>query len=328
MKAIVNTGPNVLEWRDVPDPTPAPGQVRVRTAACGVCATDLKVMAGPGRGGWPRILGHEWSGAVDAVGDGVEAALVGRRCVAENILSDGGEVGFEHPGGYAEFVITEARNVRTLPDDFPPATAALIEPLAVCVRGLRRLAAEDRSSAVIFGDGAIGLMTLMLLGAEGFGEIVIVGGRPSRLGLALELGASHAINYHDGGDLVGAVRARGIDASPNVVEASGSAAALRAAIEIACAGAKILVLGDYDDARADFPWERVLHRELSIIGSNASALAWPRAVEIATSGRLPLSRLVTKTLPAADFAEAVELTRSSREEVKVVMEWTGHEDAR
>ena len=60
---------------------------------------------------------------------------MGQPCVAENVLADGGEVGFEHPGGYGQYLLTEARNVHPLPEDFPPTTAALIEPLAVCVRG-------------------------------------------------------------------------------------------------------------------------------------------------------------------------------------------------
>ena len=64
------------------------------------------------------------------------------RCVAENVLADGGEVGFEHPGGYGEYLVTEARNVQRLPADFPLAKAALIEPLAVTVRGMRRLRLE------------------------------------------------------------------------------------------------------------------------------------------------------------------------------------------
>ena len=134
MKALVNTAPGKLELMDWPTPRPGPGEVRIRTRACGICATDLEMIRGWKRTGFPAIPGHEWAGVVDAVGDGGDAGMVGRRCVAENVLADGGEVGFEHPGGYAECLITEARNVHLLPADFPLATAALIEPLAVCVR--------------------------------------------------------------------------------------------------------------------------------------------------------------------------------------------------
>ena len=61
MKAIVNTAPGCVDWKDVPTPEPAPGQVRIRTAACGICATDLEMIAGWQRTSFPAIPGHEWS---------------------------------------------------------------------------------------------------------------------------------------------------------------------------------------------------------------------------------------------------------------------------
>ena len=71
MKAIVNTAPGRLEWKDLRLPKPRPGEVRVRTGACGICATDLAMIAGWKRTGFPSIPGHEWSGTVEAVGRGV-----------------------------------------------------------------------------------------------------------------------------------------------------------------------------------------------------------------------------------------------------------------
>jgi threonine dehydrogenase-like Zn-dependent dehydrogenase len=324
MRAIVNTGPGRLEMQDRPTPTPGPGQVRIRTAACGICVTDLKMIAGWERTGFPAIPGHEWSGVVDAAGPGADPQLVGRRCVAENVLADGGEVGFEHPGGYAEFLITEARNVQPLPADFPLTVAALIEPLAVAVRAVRRLRLEDRSAALVFGDGPLGLILLMLLCREGVKEILLVGGRPGRLELARQLGATHTLNYHEvNGDLGAAVKAAAGHPFPNAIEAAGSGAAAQACLDAAAHEGRVLVIGEYERARAGFPWERVLIGELEIIGSNASSGAWPEAVRLATAARLPLERLVTQRLPAARFAEGVELVRSRRPDViKVVLEWS------
>ena len=322
MRAIVNTGPGRLELRDWPTPEPGPGQVRIRTAACGICATDLKIVDGWERTGFPAIPGHEWSGVVDAAGQDADAKLVGRRCVAENVLADGGEVGFEHPGGYAEFLITEARHVQPLPDDFPPAVAALIEPLAVSVRALRRMRMTDRSGALIFGDGPIGLI-MLLLAREGVREIMLVGGRPGRLQLARELGARSTLNYHDvQGDLGAAIKAAGGCTFPNTIEASGSANAVQACIDVAANEGRVLLVGDYEEARASFAWNRVLIGELEIIGSNASAGAWPEAVRLAIEGALPLERLVTQRLPTERFEEGMALVRSRRPDViKVVLEW-------
>lgn len=321
MQAIVTAGPGRVEWREMPVPQPGRGQVRIRTGACGICATDLAMIAGWARTGPGAIPGHEWSGVVEAVGEGVDPALAGRRCVAENVLGDGGEVGFEHPGGYAECFLTEAANVQALPDGFPFAVATLIEPLAVCVRGLTRLGGEAAGRVLVFGDGPIGLLLVMLLAGRGR-EVALVGGRDGRLALARELGAAATVNYHAEGGALGAALAKRFGRRvPVAIEASGSPSAMDAAMELA-QGGRILVLGDYAEARAGFAWNAILHRELTLIGSNASAGAWPEAVRLAVAQRDRLATLVTDVLPAARFGEGLALAADrARGAIKVVLEW-------
>jgi len=286
--------------------------VRIRTAACGICATDLEMIRGSIRTGFPACWGTSGSGFVDAVGRGVDASLLGRPCVAENVLGDGGEVGFEYPGGYGQFFLTEARNVRTLPDGFPMHAAALIEPLAVCVRAMDRLKLVRRESALVFGDGVIGLLMLVLLKRAGVEAVTQMGGRPARLELARQFGADEVISYHDAGrgayDAGMAWGEAMVKARPfaNVIEASGSPDAMDMATGVASNGGKVLVIGDYGTARASFPWNRILHHELELIGSNASAGAWDRAVSLAVEGAVPLQRLISLRVPASQFAAAFD----------------------
>ena len=323
MKAIVNTAPGQLTLLDVSLPEPGDGQVRIKTGACGICATDLAMIDGGKRTGFPTILGHEWAGIVDGVGTHVDSTLVGLRCVADNMLSVGGEVGFEHPGGYGEFLITEADRLLELPYDYPFAHAALIEPLAVGIRAVRRLRLEGSNGALILGDGPIGLLVLMVLHRAGLERIVLVGGRPGRLIAGAELGASATLNYHEAGDgLVEAVRQVLPGAPATVVEASGSPEAIRAAIALVAARGQIAIVGDYGRSRANFRWSEMLQREFELVGSSSGSGAWEEALSLATEGELALSRLVSHRLPADRFAEGIALARSGRDiAIKVVLEW-------
>ncbi len=297
--------------------------VRIRTGACGICATDLQLIAGWERTPFPTIPGHEWSGTIDTIGVDVDPGLVGKRCVAENVLADGGEVGFEHPGGYGEFLVTEARNVRVLPDDFPLTTAALIEPLAVVIRGLRRLRLAECSCALVSGDGPIGLLALMLLGRAGIEKRIVIGGRTGRLRLATELGATDVFDVFELAEgLIPAVRQAAGGAVPVIIEASGSASGIRNALDLVGREGQLLLLGDYHRARADYPWNLLIRREIELLGSNASAGAWDEAIRLAVEQRLPIDRLVSHTFPTSRFDDAFALVRSQCADVaKVVLEW-------
>ncbi|MGB9587072.1 MAG: zinc-dependent alcohol dehydrogenase [Armatimonadota bacterium] len=312
----MNVAPGQLEIREMPIPHAGTGEVRIRVAACGICATDVQMIRGWERTGFPSIPGHEWAGIVDEVGPGVSDALLEAHVVGENVLSSGGEVGFEYPGGYAEYLVTEASKLQVLPDDYPLTTATLIEPLAVCVRGLRRLRRDAQGPYLIFGDGPIGLIFLMLLVSQGH-EVVLVGERESRLKLARELGAKQVVNFQETGMYpVGGLR------FSSIIEASGSVNALEASLELASVGARVLIVGDYENAMARFEWNKILHSELELIGSNASAGAWSEAVRTALESIIPLERIITHVLPADKFAQGISMLEDkSSNAVKIVLTW-------
>lgn len=320
MNAIVNTGPGRLDWQELPCPIPPPGWVRIRTRACGVCSTDLEMIAGWSRTGFPSVPGHEWSGVVDAVGPEVDEHLKGQSCVAENVLSDGGEVGFEHPGGYAECFLTEARHLHPLPDTMPPDVAALIEPLAVVVRACRRARLDAAVPVLIVGDGPIGLLMTLVLARRGFREVSLLGGRPHRLALAQDLGARATMNYHEAG--AGASLRKAFQKPfAVVVEASGSGAGADAALSLVAPAGRLLIIGSYGEAQARFQWNHVLLNEIELIGSNASAQAWFEAVRLAGELRADMAKLITHQFPASRFAEAIKLARGRSSAVKVLLRW-------
>lgn len=190
------------------------------------------------------------------------------------------------------------------------------------MRALRRLRPEGLPAVLVIGDGPIGLLLVLLLRAHGVEHVALAGGRPARLELARGLGARAVVNYHEASaDLPAALAALPGAPFPAVVEASGATAGLEAALQVAARGGRVAVVGDYGAARAGFAWNQLLHRELELIGPNASAGAWPEAVQLAVDGCLPLERLVSRCYPVAEAAAAFACVRRSREVVKVVLEW-------
>ena len=187
MRAIVLDRPGSFRVTEVPDPTPGPGQVVVKVDACGICGTDLHIMDGefpptP----YPITPGHEFAGTIAAVGADVTMDLpVGapvavdpsiycghcRRCRAgrANLCENWAAIGDTVDGAFAEYVAVPAANVYRLPAGFDGQTAAMVEPLACAVHGLRRLGPVFGDSVVLTGAGTMGLLLLQLLVHAGAG---------------------------------------------------------------------------------------------------------------------------------------------------------------
>ena len=244
--------------------------------------------------------------------------------MGNNLLAPGLEVGFECPGGYAEYFLTESQNIFVLPNDFDLSIAATIEPLAVAVRAMNRLGTNFAEPAVVLGDGPIGLLMIELLALKGVHGITAVGGRDGRLRRAHELGADRILNYHElTGPLSRAILQMCANPFPLVVEASGSSTAMDTALDIVAPCGAVLILGDYGVAgRADFLWNHMLLREITLIASNASEGAWETALDLVTTGTIRLDGLVTHRLPASDFEAGMRLANSHQNDVlKLVLEW-------
>src|SRR5437867_6414616 len=163
-RALVVTRPGVVGVVDLPSLEPGPGEVVIRPAFCGVCGTDLELLRGeldPDYVRYPLTLGHEWSGTIEALGDGVENLRPGDRCVAECIVPCGrcascrsgstnvceiyDELGFTREGGASDQVLVPARLVHVLAPEVGLLDAALIEPSSVVLRALEKARPEPGS---------------------------------------------------------------------------------------------------------------------------------------------------------------------------------------
>jgi 2-desacetyl-2-hydroxyethyl bacteriochlorophyllide A dehydrogenase len=328
MKAAIWNDHGSLDVLERPIPEPRPGWVRVKVAAVGICGTDLHFF----RGAFPSpkglLPGHEIGGVIDAPGDNVNFS--GGAAVAVEPLVSCGEcyhcrtgdynrcakrmlLGVQGRGGCAEFATVPASAVYLLPDGMPPAAGALVEPLAVCVRGVRRGQVGSGHRVLIIGAGSIGLISIVAARAAGAAEIFVLARHPHQQQAARQLGADQVFPSAEAaaahiGDLP-------IDCVIETV--GGRADTLAQAVPIVRAGGVIVMLGVFEGA-ASIPALDFSTRELTLVASNCYARAGAHsdfaiAIELLRKQLAPLTSIVTHhfTLDRINQAFAAAADKSS-----------------
>ncbi|MBQ4606157.1 MAG: alcohol dehydrogenase catalytic domain-containing protein, partial [Clostridia bacterium] len=201
--------PGVMQLKNVPVPEPVKGFVRVKVASCAICATDLEVIDGRIAARYPLIPGHEWSGVVDAVGEGVDESWIGKRVIGSNDVvcctcdacrsgnwrycREFKEIGFKQDGAYAEYVQVPAYGLYELPESVSFAEAALCEPLGVAIGTMKKTGVVFGQTALIMGAGSIGLCMLEICRVMGLRKITVCDLLEDRLAIAAERGAYRTV---------------------------------------------------------------------------------------------------------------------------------------
>jgi threonine dehydrogenase-like Zn-dependent dehydrogenase len=198
MRAFVITGPGRAEVVEVDEPAPGPGEVVVDVQRAGVCGTDVEFFTGEmsylhsGEAAYPMRIGHEWSGVVSQVGDGVDAAWLGRRVTGDTMLGCSAcercragrqhlcarryEIGIRNgwPGALAAKLPVPERALHALPDAVDPALGALVEPGGNALRAVRAAGLVPGERLLITGPGTIGLLAALIAAADGL-EVHLLG---------------------------------------------------------------------------------------------------------------------------------------------------------
>ncbi|WP_246574030.1 zinc-dependent alcohol dehydrogenase [Streptomyces genisteinicus] len=331
-RAVVVEGPGVFRLVPHTPRPPGPGEAQVRVQAVGICGSDREVFQGSRPEGYvryPLTPGHEWSGTVAAVGDGVPAALVGRRTVGEGFrncqvcerchagettLCGAGyeETGFTLPGAMAPTLTLPARLLHLLPDDADPTAAALLEPAACVAAAALRAAVRPGQRVAVVGDGTLGMLAAQLLAASSPAELLMVGPDPGRSGLARTMGAT-AFRTPD--EAVG--EAGRYD---TVVEAAGAPATARAAAALLRRGGRLVLTGIPAAGAAGLDPTDLVVRQLEVrTVFGATPAAWSHAVGAFAAGLLTPLPLVTHELPLDAFEQAIALVGSGDPDVGKVL---------
>ena len=215
MRAVVLSGPGICTVEEVPVPEAAPGEVVVEVERVGVCGTDVELFTGElsylqtGHSTYPLRPGHEWCGRVSEVGDGVDAAWLGRRVMGDTMLGDrtcrrcrrGRQHVCEHrqevgirggrDGALAERLAVPAWSLHELPDSVDEVLGALVEPGGNAWRAAQATGLTEGDRALVIGPGTIGLLTAMFLRAAGI-EVHLLGVTDASLAFARGLGFDSA----------------------------------------------------------------------------------------------------------------------------------------
>ena len=328
MKAVVYDAPEHFEVTEVPDPVAGPGQVVLRVLVAGVCGTDVHIHHGEFGPTYPLTPGHEIAGEVVEVGPGVTTPRVGQRVTLDNTASCGRcaecrrarpafcqrlvAQGVNAPGGFAEYVLTDADRCFAV-DDLDPEVAVFAEPLACVVHGLDVLALRPGADVLVVGAGPTGLLLSQLLGRSGAGSLTVAAPSPAKLALAARGGADTLlIDRADPQALTraaGELRPEGFDV---VIDATGAVGVLEQTLDLTRTGGTVFVYGmTPEQTRWPVRSYDVFRRELTIKGSFAQQFSFDRSVAALRSGAVDTTGLITDRFPLEGFDRALAATSSS-----------------
>lgn len=319
-RSIVVDAPGAHRVVSGPHPEPGPGEVLVRVAAAGICMSDREVYEGrrdPAYVRYPVVPGHEWSGTVEAVGDGVDRALVGRSTVAEGFRACGTcercrngetslcgagyeETGFTCPGAFADHLVVPARLLHLLADGADLRAAALLEPAAVVAAAVRSARPEPGERIAVVGAGTLGLLAVQLLAATSPAELMVIDPRGERAAQAMDFGATEARTPEES--------AAGRGRYDLVVETAGAPSTAADSCLLARRGGQVVLTGMFTPGATGIDPVHLSLSQLtvrSIFG--ASSAAWALAVRAFTAGILDPGPLITHEFPLERYADAVAL---------------------
>ncbi|MBI3958262.1 MAG: zinc-binding dehydrogenase [Chloroflexi bacterium] len=335
MKTLRLHGTHDLRLHEESAPVPENGEVLLRVTAVGICGSDLhwfeEGSIGDARLDHPLVLGHEFAAVIESGprrGErvAVDPALPCWRCEfcetgypnfcrATRFCGHG-----KDDGSLREYMAWPERALFALPDSVSDVDGALLEPLGVALYAIDLGQIRLGDSVGIFGCGPIGLMMLQLARLNGARQIIATDLRPHRLAVAEQMGADVALLADAaGGERAGVLAAtngRGVDVA---FEIAGANAAVETAIETARPGARVVLVGIPSDDRTSFSASMARRKGLTIQLCRRMAHTYPRAIALAESGQIDLTRLASHRFPLDGYQQAFA-TAAAREGLKVVIE--------
>lgn len=334
MKAARIVEPNQTDVVEAPIPDVGPNDVLIQVKAAGICGTDIHILHGEYMSSYPLIPGHEFSGVVAAVGESVTRYQVGDRVTADpnipcnrcapcqrnqpNQCENLAAIGVTRDGAFAEYVTAPEEVVFPI-GDMSFAAAALIEPLACVVWGLKRVQVQSGDNVLVIGAGPMGVLLAQAVAHAGAAQVVVTDTNKSRLELAASLGATATvISDTQQNEKLKELAPNGFDI---VADATGIASVLETSIQYIRERGKIWIFGVVppEETISIVPYD-VFRKDLTIIGSFAVCRTFYESIALIQSGAIQVEPLISHKLPITDFARGLEIAQSDPTRMKVQFE--------
>jgi len=350
MLAIRWHGRRDLRLEEIKEPAVKPGFIKIKVKACGICGTDLnEYLHGPifiptkephpltGKTA-PVTIGHEFAGEVIEIGEGVKGFEVGDRVAVfpvihcgecyfcrrgiENLCVNFGVTGLSEDGGFAEYALVRPYQAYSIPEGISFEEAALVEPLSVGVRAVKKAGLMPGDSVVVIGAGPIGLCVLLVAKASGAGKIIVVEPSEARRRKALELGADVTIDPSGKSteEVVEEIVSETEFGADLSFECVGLNETFKTAVESIRKGGRAVVLGVFK-CLTSFNAKGLVVGEKSIIGSvSHSADDFCRGISLITSNRVDVRPMITSKVGLEEVIERgfEELVKNRDRHVKIL----------
>ncbi|HDS3783925.1 TPA: Zn-dependent oxidoreductase [Enterobacter ludwigii] len=321
MKSVVIQQPNALVIEDRPLPEPAAGEVRVNVKLAGICGSDSHIYRGHNPfARYPRVIGHEFFGEIDAVGEGVDPARLGERVSVDPVISCGhcypcsvGKpnvctslvvLGVHRDGGFSEYAVVPAKNAWVVPDAIPDKHAVMIEPFTIAANVTGHAQPTGQDIALIYGAGPMGLVTLQALkGVYKVKQVIVVDRINERLAMAQRSGADWVFNNAEL-SLQAVLEEKGIKPTL-IIDAACHPTILQEAITIASPAARIVLMGFSSDP-SQIVQQGITGKELAIFSSRLNANKFPVVIDWLEKGLIDPDKLITHTFDYHDVTDAIE----------------------
>lgn len=343
MKAVVLTAAKKLEWIEKEIPQPEKGELLIRMKHVGVCGSDIHFYQDGRLGNWipdgPLILGHEPGGIVEAVGEGVSGFAPGDKVAIEPGVPCGSceycrrglynlcehmsfmAIPREREGVFAEYCVHSASMCYRLPEEMDTLEGAMLEPLAVGFHAVSQSSAKMGQSALILGSGCIGLVTMLVLLANGVKDITVADVMDTRLQKAKELGARHIINSmeEDLGSATATIHSEGFDL---VFETAGNSVTTLMAGKLVKKAGTVTLVGMAPKAELNFDIGTLMANEAEVKTVFRYRNYYPAAIEAVKTGSISIKSVVSHVFPFSDTIAAVEqCATNKRDIIKAVIEF-------